>query len=291
MNNNNYIIGVDIGGTTYSSTCFDINGNVIENSSTALICSSNSTENLLDNISNQIKGLFKERKVIGVGIASPGPLNAIEGEILETPNLILLKNCKIISELQKRLKIKCKLENDANLFTLGEFNQYQNQKDVFIGITLGTGLGFGLVINNKLFTGAHGMGGEYSISPFGNGNWESRISINALKKLSQIHLDNILDPKVIYKMASEQDKDALKIWDEFGKSIGIFLSHTINMLDPNAISIGGGLSNAYKLFKKSMLKNIEKYCPVYSHHKIDIYESHNKELSAKLGAASLVIDK
>ena len=104
MNNNNYIIGVDIGGTTYSSTCFDINGNVIENSSTALICSSNSTESLLDSISSQIKSLFKGRKVIGIGIACPGPLNAIEGKILETPNLILLKNCKNNFRTTKTIK-------------------------------------------------------------------------------------------------------------------------------------------------------------------------------------------
>ena len=289
--NEKYYIGVDIGGTTYSATCFDKLGNIKENSATNLISSSNSTNDLLDDISNQIKSLMQNRKIKGIGIACPGPLSAKEGKILDTPNLILLQNCRLVSELEKRLKIECKLENDANLFALGEYSQYQNQKDVFIGITLGTGLGFGLVINNQLFTGAHGMGGEYGISPFGNGNWESRISINALKKLSQIHLDNILDPKLIYKMASEQDKDALKIWDEFGMSIGIFLSHTINMLDPNAISIGGGLSNAYNFFKPSMLKNIEKYCPAYSHHKIDIYESHNKELSTKLGAASLIIDK
>ena len=67
------------------------------------------------------------------------------------------ENCNFIDEMSKRLNLPCYLNNDANLFTLGEYKSYSGNKDVFIGITLGTGLGFGIVINGKLFSVAESI--------------------------------------------------------------------------------------------------------------------------------------
>jgi glucokinase len=86
-------------------------------------------------------------------------------------------------------------------------------------------------------------------------------------------------------MATNDNNDAQQLWSEFGKKLGLCISHVINMFDPDAISIGGGLSNAFKYFHNPMLNNIIKYSPAYLHYDIDIFESSSKELSAKRGAA------
>ncbi len=282
---NTYIIGVDIGGTTFSSSLFTQTLKLVHTSQIDYISEFNNQLLLLDAISKQILDMAKGKPIDGVGFACPGPLDAKLGRILNTPNLLLLENCNFIYEMNNRLHLPCYLDNDANLFALGEYKSYSGKKDVFIGITLGTGLGFGIVINGKLFTGAHGMAAEYGISPVEWGEWEAELSINGITKLSEKYLNEILNPKTIFEMATNNNNDAQQLWSEFGVKLGLCISHVINMFDPDAISIGGGLSNAFKYFHNPMRNNIIKYSPAYVHYDINIFESPSKELSAKRGAA------
>jgi glucokinase len=282
---NEYIIGVDIGGTTFSTSLFTQKLKIVHTSEIAHVYESNDQAQLLDAISKQIINLAKGKTISGVGFACPGPLDIKVGRVLDTPNLLLLQHCNLINEMNNRLHLPCHLDNDANLFALGEYNSYSGEKDIFIGITLGTGLGFGIVINGNLFKGAHGMAAEYGISPVGEGKWETDISINGITKLSEKYFNERLDPKTISKMCSNDNNDAQQLWNEFGEKLGLCISHLINMFDPDAISIGGGLSNAFKYFHNSMKKNIIKYSPAYEHYNIKIFESTYKELSAKRGAA------
>ena len=159
-----YIIGVDIGGTTFSSSLFTEALKLVHTSEIGHVCESNNQVQLLDAISKQIMDIAEGKSINGVGFACPGPLDAKLGRILDTPNLLLLQNSDFTNEMNNRLNLPCFLDNDANLFALGEYESYSGEKDVFIGITLGTGLGFGIVINGTLFTGAHGMAAEYGIS-------------------------------------------------------------------------------------------------------------------------------
>jgi glucokinase len=288
---NTYIIGVDIGGTTFSSSLFTQTLKLVNTSQIDYISDSNNQLQLLDAISRQILNIAKGKTIDGVGFACPGPLDAKLGRILNTPNLLLLENCNFIYEMNNRLHLPCSLDNDANLFALGEYKSYSRKKDVFIGITLGTGLGFGLIINDKIFTGGHGMAAEYGISPIEEGKWESDLSINGINKLSDKYLNELLSPKSIFEMAKNNNKDAQLLWNEFGEKLGLCISHVINMFDPDAISIGGGLSNAFRYFYNSMRDNIIKYSPAYAHYNVDIFESPSKELSAKRGAALNVITK
>ena len=285
-----YIIGVDIGGTTFSSSLFDEKMNLLNTSSIDYINNFSSQSILLDAISKQIITVSKGTSIKSIGFACPGPLDIRLGKILNTPNLTLLQNCNFIDEMSKRLNLPCYLNNDANLFTLGEYKSYSGNKDVFIGITLGTGLGFGIVINGKLFTGAHGMAAEYGISPVEWGEWERELSIKGISKLSNKYFNKTLSPKKIFNLATDKDNTAQQIWSDFGEKLGLCISHVINMFDPNAISVGGGLSHAFNFFHNSMEQNIIKYSPAYVNYDINIFESTNKELSAKRGAALFSIN-
>ena len=289
------IIGVDIGGTTYSSTLFNNELNDIQKSKKELIADCPSTIFFLESLSEQILNLIKDsnkHNIKGVGIACPGPLDSQNGIILETPNLKILQNINLKRELELLLNLPVHIENDANLFALGEWflNKGKNN-EIFAGITLGTGLGFGIVINGRMYLGAHGLSAEYAISPVDNGNWEDKVSIKAIKTITQKYIPNKdLSPEELFLMASNGNNNAIKIWEDFGNNLGLALSHFINLIDPHKISIGGGISNAFKFFNSSMLNTIKIYSPVYNNFNIKIFESDHKELSAQIGAAVMVKD-
>ena len=286
-----FIIGIDIGGTTYSSTLFDEKLNSIKSSDKGLIENFNSTDHFLDAISNQINSLIDKDligNILGVGISCPGPLDSKKGIILDTPNLDLLQNVELKSELEKRCKIPMIIENDANAFALGEWFISKSKDEVFGAITLGTGLGFGIVINGDIYTGAHGLAAEYAISPIESENWETKVSIRAIKELAKKHIKKDLEPLDVFEMAVNGDSKAINVWDDFGENLGLVLSHFINMIDPDRISIGGGISGAFKFFESKMKELVSTHCPAYNNFKIDIFESKKKELSSQVGAALLV---
>ena len=284
------IIGMDIGGTTFSSALFDENLNLLASSDKRMISEIGSTMGLIDALSNQINEL-SNNQVDGVGVSCPGPLDSKNGAILETPNLKLLQNVNLKRELEKKCSSDVYIENDANLFTWGEWRQQKTSPEVFAGVTLGTGLGFGLMINNKLFTGAHGLATEYAISPLDHGNWETYISISGIQRISKEILGRKIDPKSLCHMAEESDADALQVWNSFGTHLGSALSHFINMVDPGMISIGGGVSKAFKFFDLSMRQSLEINSPSYKCNQIHIFESNHKELSSQIGAALLFLSK
>ena len=284
------IIGIDIGGTTFSSSLFDEDLNLVKTSQKELISNINSTDELLGLLAQQINN-FNCDELIGIGVACPGPLDSNKGIILDTPNLKLLQNINLKNELEFRTSLPVWIENDANLFALGEWKKQEKKTSVFGAVTLGTGLGFGIIINEKIFSGGNGMAAEYAISPLNHGNWETHISISGIENMSLKKIHKKLTPKELYDLASSGDINAQKIWDEFGAHLGLAISHFINMIDPQMISIGGGVSKAFKFFSNSMKSTIRHNCPSYVKNGIDIFESKHKELSAQVGAALLLQTK
>ena len=97
-----------------------------------------------------------------------------------------------------------------------------------------------------------------------------------------------LSPEKLYILANQNDENALQIWNYLGNKIGFCISHIINLLDPNAISIGGGIAHAFNYFETNMIITLQKNCPSFNHHSIKIYESINKEISSMKGAVNLI---
>ncbi len=291
-----YIVAIDIGGTTFNAGIFSESFNEIAVSDKEKIRFYPGKNHVVDGIIKQVNQLIEKNDIDredikGLGIAAPGPLDPKKGRILDTPNLKIFRQYSIVNDFAKRLKIDTYLGNDANLFSIGEwYTQYQ-KSDVIVGMTLGTGLGFGLVINGKLFTGSNGMAMEYGISPFKWGLAEQNVSIRYLRKMSLGIYGEEISPRKLEKKCLDGDDEAVSIYNDFGENLGTVLSHVINMLDPQVITIGGGLSKAYKLFKDSMNITIDKYCPTYSKNKIIIAPSKLRELSTMVGACIMVENK
>lgn len=288
-----YILAVDIGGTTFNTGLFSESLNQISISNKDKIRHYNSKDKVINGIIKQIKTMISENNIklsdiIGLGIASPGPLDSKKGIILNTPNLKIFQNYKITDDFTKKLKIDSFIENDANLFTLGEWYSQYKKNDVVMGVTLGTGLGFGLVINGKLFTGGNGYALEYGLSPFEWGKCEDNASIKFIRKRAKDLYGEEISPVIIENYLKNNDKKAKQIYNEYGHNLGIILSHVINMIDPQVISIGGGLSNAFDYFKDKMFESLIEHAPSFSINNIIISASRLKETSAMLGASMMV---
>jgi glucokinase len=296
MNKKKYILTMDIGGTTFTSALFDSDFNQVGMSMESYIKEYGSKTDLISGFTSQLKRLYSEHnismdEIIGLGISAPGPLDSRKGLILETPNLTLLQNTNLTELMEAELGIPVKIENDANLFVWGEWYRHYRKESVITGLTLGSGLGVGVVIEGRVFTGSHGMGAEYGISPVKWGVWEDEISIEGIEKLSIIEFLKVKSPKELYKMAEDGNVKSQKIWQEFGHKLGLVSSHLINLLDPAVITLGGGVSKAYPYFIDSMKEVLIEYSPSFTYYSIKINASKNQLNSTHLGAAMFVREK
>ena len=291
-----YILAIDIGGTTFKTGIFSDSLSLIKLSSEDKVRYYNGKKEIIHAIINQVNNLIEDNEIkktdiMGVGIAAPGPLDAKKGIILNTPNLKIFQNYKIASDFTQKLKIATFIENDANLFSLGEWYSQYRKNNVVMGVTLGTGLGFGLVINGQLFTGGNGLAMEYGLSPFEWGICEKNVSIGYIRKRAKEVYGEDISPRIIEKYFKENDKKAMQIYNEYGNNLGIILSHVINMIDPQVIAIGGGLSKAFECFKGAMFEALEKHAPSFNLNNIIIAQSKLREQSTMLGASMMVKNK
>ena len=291
-----YIIAIDVGGTTFNSGIFSESLNHVASSNKNKIRHYKNKDKIINAILDQVNTLILESNInrediIGVGIGVPGPLDAKKGVILKTPNLTIFQDYKIASDFTKKLKLDTFIENDANLFALGEWHSQYKDNNVTVGITLGTGLGLGLVVNGDLFVGGHGMAMEYGLSPFEWGMCEKNVSISFIRQRASELYGEEISPRIIEEYYKNNDKKAIQIYNEYGHNLGIVLSHVINMLDPQVISIGGGLSNAFICFKDSMFSVIEKHAPSFNTNHTIIVQSKLRENSAMIGACIMVKSK
>ena len=288
-----FIIAIDIGGSTFRVGLFSEFLDQIDISKQDKIRYYNDREQLTDAVLLQISKLINNNRInksdiLGLGIASPGPLDTNEGVILNTPNLTIFKNFHISKYFKKKSGYDVIIENDANLFSLGEWYAHYQEFNVVVGVTIGTGLGFGLIVNGQLFKGANGFAMEYGLSPFEWGECEKNVCIKYIKDKSKELYGEEIKPIILEEYYKSNDKKAIKIYDDFGSNLGIVLSHVINMLDPNVISLGGGLSKAFDCFKQSMFESIKQNVPAFSHSNIIIKQSKSGEKSSMLGASIIV---
>jgi glucokinase len=262
---------IDIGGTTFSFVVF-LDEQLIYKSECYDIKKYKDYHNFVKDLTSLITKQTNAIKMIG--IACPGPLNYKTGEILNTPNLPIMRYMNLKHEIKKYIDCdNIYIENDANIYAMGSYYILKNKKDsdVLLGITLGTGIGFGIIINGKLFRGGYGMAGEYELSPLDkNLTWGDLIGYKFFEKTTQKIFKKKITPKELYMLAETKNKNALDIWVEYGTNIGMCLSHVICIINPNHISIGGGISNANKYFHNSIIKVLENKCLIYDNELIKI---------------------
>lgn len=271
------LLAIDIGGTTFSFVYF-INNEIKYKSKLFYIENYDLSTNFIEDLSKEINLIIKKDKLNLIGIACPGPLNSDSGIIYNPPNLKFLHNVNLVYELRKNINCdKILLENDANVYTIGSYYKLKCNNSVLLGITLGTGIGFGFIINNKLFKGGYGMAGEYETSPLNNNlTWSNLLGYKFFEEQTIKYFNIKKTPKDLFESALNGNKDAIEIWSKYGKNIGLCLSHIIGIVNPNTISIGGGISKANKFFYRDVINILENKCLVYDKDKLKIIFDDNE---------------
>lgn len=260
------IIGVDVGGTFIKSGI--VSGNKITKK--IVVKTGGKKKEIIKNILNSVEKLF-DKGIKGIGVGCPGPADYSKGIIKETVNLDL-KGVNLKKIISKKFRKKIVMENDASCFVLGE--AIRLKKKNVIGLTLGTGVGGGIVIDGKLYKGKGNAGelGHCTIKfdgaklGFNAGSLESYVSAKAIKR--------------DYRKKPSELKSR-KAWDSIGMKLGIGIANLINTFDPEVVVIGGGIARAFNLFKNSMNKEISKRAI----RKVAVVKG--KEDSGIIGAASL----
>lgn len=244
-------------------------------------------------ISLLVEGVDK-KDIKGIGIGMPGPLNPATGIIYFTPNMPGWKNVHLKRIIEKRFRIKTRIDNDANCAALGESIYFAC--DNLICLTLGTGVGGGIIINNSVYQG-EGFAGELghmviqSDGPRCNcgnhGCLEEFVSERGIKKISKKILNERFDPKVIQLMAEKGDKKALKVYWETGRWLGIGLANLANIFNPKMIVISGGISKARNLILISAVKEMKKRAFKTSTQNLKVVISDLGSDASLIGAANL----
>jgi predicted NBD/HSP70 family sugar kinase len=225
-------------------------------------------------------------EIVGIGLGVPTTFDQ-DGHLTPCLNLPTMGGFPFIDALRKYIDYPIFMENDAQCFALGEW-YYGIGKDagVLVGITLGTGLGLGIVIDGKLLRGAHGNAGEIWCSPANiatedSGNIESFASGTAIEELYERQTGRRLAAHEIAQLVEQGDEMARTVFEGFGTSLKNILFWIINMLDPDVIVLGGSVSESLAYIEKDIAS-------VMKSREVTVVTSALGELAALYGAASLV---
>lgn len=259
------IIGVDIGGTNIRAGIVS-KGRILKK---VVVETGKTRKKAIESILNAVDQLFNS-KIKGIGIGVPGPADYPKGIIGDTRN-IPLKGVNLKKIVSKKFHRKVVMTNDANCFTLGE--AIRLRKKNVVGLTLGTGVGGGIVIDGKLYVGK-GNAGELG---------HCTIKYDGLPGYNQGDLEAYVSAKAVRRRYGKSARRlSKKEFKEYGKFLGVGIANIANAFDPDVIVIGGGISNSFDLFKDSINKEISKR----SVSKVKIVKG--REDSGIMGASAIV---
>ncbi len=298
-----YSIGVDLGGTNLRAAAIGASGKILEQIS-AETNPENGREYVISKIVQSIEELrdkHREVRLAGVGIGVPGFILIEKGVIVGSNNLAFLDDFPLRDEIEKRLETPVILENDANAAALGE-KWMGTGKDVndLVLLTLGTGIGGGIIYKGRVMHGFVGMAGELghiTVVPNGNpcgcGNvgclekHASATAVSCMASLMRVTHDPEPTTKQIYELALAGDEKARQVFASMGEALGIGIATLINVFNFPLYLLSGGPLPAWDFFAPAMFAQIEKRSFTYRHTKTRIEKAALGNLAGLYGAAYL----
>jgi len=283
FSDNGALIGVDLGGTKVAAGRID--GNELTKTVQKLIpAQSENPEDILDAVIDVIDKIFDDR-VAGIGIGIPGLVDRERGIVNDVQNIPSWKKVRLKTILEDHFQMPVFLDNDANCYALGELHFGKGKGiDDFVGLTLGTGMGSGIIKNGILLQDAHGGSGEFGNIPYLSSIYEDYCSGKFFSKNYSLKGEDILDA------ARHNDPFALNAFEEFGNHLGNAIKTIMLAVDPQKVIIGGSVARTGEFFKTTMWKSILRFPFPSALRDFDVIFSEVKNI-AILGAASLYLDK
>jgi glucokinase len=307
------VFAVDLGGTHLRIGLVDDTGK-IHNQLKRQTPKDESPNALVEALADVADGWRRDDRgpIIGASVMVPGAVDCGQAVVLSAPNLPSLINFGLKAVLQERLGWPVVLENDANAAAIGEIwlGAARGCRDV-VSVTLGTGVGGGVVLGGKLWRGAHGSAGEIghaTVDPFsglkckcGNtGCLELFASATAIVRMARESLaqfpqatlsaENLTAEKV-YDAGRKGDELALSVFKRAGKYLGIGLANLISVIDPEIIVVSGGVVNGWDLLAEEMYQEVSERAFRATAHQVKIAPAECGDNAGLLGAARLAFDE
>lgn len=308
-------IAVDLGGTNIKAAVVDRELGIIEQTSTPTHADLGK-DHLLDRIGNTISELTGKHEILGIGMGLPGMVNIEQTIVRNPPNLPGWGTVAAADEISSRTNLPCRIENDANIAALGSmhFGVGKNFND-FIIITLGTGVGGGIILNKKLYKGSHGMAGELGHvildyhGPLSNSVTRGTVEAYLGQRfLSRFATDLILqkpenplykkfyrdfdklEPVDLTLAAEEGNELAIEILQKSGERLGYAIINYTHILDIRKYVLSGGVSRAGNWLFEPAREIVKKHMMIPFQEGLElVYEDLGND-SALLGAAGLAFD-
>lgn len=302
------VFAVDLGGTYLRIALVDGSGK-IHDQLKQRTPRGDSPDVIVDALANAAdKWSSDGRRIAAVSIMVPGTVDTENAVVVQAPNLPSLTNFPLKAVLEKRFGWPVLLENDANAAAVGEMwlGAARGCRDV-VSVTLGTGVGGGVILDGELWRGAHGSAGEIghaTVDPFsglkckcGNvGCLELFASATAIVRMTRENLAQFpqsvlnreeLTAERVYDAGREGDELALSVFKRFGTYLGIGLANLINILDPEIIVIAGGAVNGWDLFACDMKREVNERAVRVTAQQVKIAAAECGDNAGLLGAARL----
>lgn len=329
-----YALGIDLGGSHITAALVDQNGHIKVRKKVSFTKAPNGAHGLrliiqqVKSFTN-ISSLISNHSVIGLGLACPGGVDAERGIVLaDSPNLIGWKGTKVKQELEKALKLPVFIDNDANLAAWGEkcWGAGKGARNL-ICLTLGTGVGGGIIIDNKIYRGSHFYAAEIghmtilgerpakrqrSPAPSGicscgkPGHLEALVSAPAIVKRYALCVGRYalgvrtqdarrrthdLTAKTIFDKAKKGNKLACQVVQDTAHYLGIACASLINIFDPEMVVIGGGVANAGEILFRPLRQVVKQSIMKHPYRRPLIVPAQLGEDAGLLGAAALALTR
>jgi glucokinase len=287
------VIGIDLGGTAIKLGRFDATGDCLQ-SLTIATPQPAYPEPVIAAIVAALPQLDPEHQAQAIGIGTPGPADISARIARNAINLPGWQNVPLADQLETQSPYPVVVANDANCATLGEAwlgagRRFQN----LILLTLGTGVGGGIILNGELFVGSTGSAGELGLvtvdlhgAPCNSGNQgslEQHVSAQAIRRRTG------LEPDILAQQALAGDLQALAFWQTYGQELAAGLASLIYVLTPEAIILGGGICAGADLFLPSLEAELSRRVVGYCRDTLQVLVAELGNRAGMVGAARLAL--
>ncbi len=248
------ILGIDLGGTNLCLGLVD-NSEVIKMTSVPSFDRSFTLEQTLDYLAEQISSVFVAG-IEKIGIGVPSVVDVNKGIVYDAANIPSWKEVHLKEFLEDRFGVPVFVNNDANCYAMGAYGLYpaDAKPESLVTVTLGTGMGIGIVDHGRLICGVNCGAGELGYLDYNGGCLEEFCSKQFFAKYN-------VDSYELSKAVAAGDAEAKSIFDEFGRHLGYAITLLMYAYDPSHVVLGGGIANALPLFRDSMMETIRKKFP------------------------------
>lgn len=298
-----YIIAIDLGGTNLKLGLLDLALKIRDRETLSTVDFSQK-QSLIKAIVSSVNNIIlnnrlKRNNILGLGLGLPGPIDVERGIVHFFPNIPGWHDVKLKKILEKSLGLTVFMDNDGNLAALAEYKlgAAKDAKNA-ICITLGTGVGGGIIIEGNLYRGSSFAAGEIGHIPInekgnecncgGIGCLESYIGNRRIMQEAKRIFKRDISLEEVSKLAKNKNKKAIKIWARIGVQLGVGLVGIVNVLNPDCIIIGGGVAKAGRLLFNKVSETILKRAMVVQAGAVCVRKAKLGSDAGIIGAALFV---